>query len=208
MTRTPAEVDSDANILFGSALLENMEGKVRVSVVATGIDAESCTGYVAENVQRLHIPRRRTTIETEAPASVPAPQPRMDAPSISRMMDNLAVQLDTLQMTAPASEPVAKRDPAPVIPVPPPKVQMEEPLVLGGADTPIIAEPVSPTMTVRIEPKQGVAPPKRLTRPRNVRGPMPSVRISRSQSIRCSWLRRPAIIPSARCGLRSRPRAA
>jgi len=85
----------------------------------------------------------------------------MDAPSISRMMDNLAVQLDTLQMTAPASEPVARKEPAPVIPVPPPKVQMEEPLVLGGAEAPMIAGPVSPTMTVRVEAKQVVAPPKR-----------------------------------------------
>ena len=161
VNRIRAEVDSDANILFGSALLENMEGRVRVSVVATGIDAESCSGYVAENVQRLHIPRRRPSIETEAPAPAPSPAPRMDAPSISRMMDNLAVQLDTLQMTAPASEPVAKREPAPVIPVPPPKVQMEEPLVLGGAEAPMIAEPVSHTVTMHIPAKPVATPTKR-----------------------------------------------
>ena len=163
VNRIRAEVDSDANILFGSALLENMEGRVRVSVVATGIDAESCSGYVAENVQRLHIPRRRPSIETEAPAPAPSPAPRMDGPSISRMMDNLAVQLDTLQMTAPASEPVARREPAPVIPVPPPKVQMEEPLVLGGAEAPMIAEPMAytHTVTMHIEPKPAVTPTKR-----------------------------------------------
>src|SRR6185312_7389296 len=92
VNRIRAEVDGDANILFGSALLENMEGRVRVSVVATGIDAESCTGYVAENVQRLHVPRRRPTIEAEAP--MPAPAPRMETPAISRMMNNLAEQLD------------------------------------------------------------------------------------------------------------------
>src|SRR4029077_14264564 len=39
--RIRAEVDPDANILFGSAISEDMEGSVRVSVVATGIDAES-----------------------------------------------------------------------------------------------------------------------------------------------------------------------
>jgi cell division protein FtsZ len=161
VNRIRAEVDGDANILFGSALLENMEGRVRVSVVATGIDAESCTGYVAENVQRLHIPRRRPTIETEPPAPVAAPAPRTDAPSIGRMMDNLAVQLDALQMTAPAPEPVAKKEPAPVIPVPPPKVQMEEPLVLGGIDAPIIAEPVSHTVTMHIEPKPVATPTRR-----------------------------------------------
>jgi cell division protein FtsZ len=34
------EVDSNANIIFGSAFNENMKGKIRISVVATGIDAD------------------------------------------------------------------------------------------------------------------------------------------------------------------------
>ncbi len=34
------EVDPEANIIFGSIFEENLEGRVRVSVVATGIDAE------------------------------------------------------------------------------------------------------------------------------------------------------------------------
>ena len=162
VNRIRAEVDCDANILFGSALLEDMEGRVRVSVVATGIDAESCTGFGAENVQRLHVPRRRN-IEPEAPAASAAPAPRMESSTVGRMMDNLAVQLDTLQMTAPSADPVARREPAPVIPVPPPKVQMEEPFVLGGAEAPMIAEAVSShTVTMRVETKPAAAaPPKR-----------------------------------------------
>src|SRR6201992_110808 len=35
-----AEVDPDANIIFGNTILDEMEGRIRVSVVATGIDAE------------------------------------------------------------------------------------------------------------------------------------------------------------------------
>ena len=38
--RIRAEVDPDANIIFGGTILEDMEGRIRVSVVATGIDAE------------------------------------------------------------------------------------------------------------------------------------------------------------------------
>ena len=38
--RIRAEVDPDANIIFGNTLLDDMEGRIRVSVVATGIDAE------------------------------------------------------------------------------------------------------------------------------------------------------------------------
>ncbi len=38
--RIREEVDSEANIIFGSAFNADLEGKIRVSVVATGIDAE------------------------------------------------------------------------------------------------------------------------------------------------------------------------
>jgi cell division protein FtsZ len=37
--RIRKEVDEDANIIFGSSVDENMNGRIRVSVVATGIDA-------------------------------------------------------------------------------------------------------------------------------------------------------------------------
>jgi len=37
--RIRAEVDPDANIIFGNTILDNMEGRIRVSVVATGIEA-------------------------------------------------------------------------------------------------------------------------------------------------------------------------
>ena len=36
--RIRAEVDPDANIIFGNTILDEMEGRIRVSVVATGID--------------------------------------------------------------------------------------------------------------------------------------------------------------------------
>ena len=39
--RIRAEVDADATIIFGSAFEEKLEGVMRVSVVATGIDALS-----------------------------------------------------------------------------------------------------------------------------------------------------------------------
>src|SRR6202046_2855267 len=38
--RIRAEVDPDANIIFGNTILDDMEGRIRVSVVAPGIDAE------------------------------------------------------------------------------------------------------------------------------------------------------------------------
>lgn len=50
------EVDPDANIIFGSTFDQTMDGKMRVSVVATGIEAASMTqnrplGIASENVE-------------------------------------------------------------------------------------------------------------------------------------------------------------
>src|SRR6476646_1576246 len=55
--RIRAEVDPDANIIFGGTLLENMEGRLRVSVVATGIESEALT-KTPPNVEPLR-PRVR-----------------------------------------------------------------------------------------------------------------------------------------------------
>ena len=74
--RIREEVDPDANIIVGSTLDDTMDGLMRVSVVATGIDVA-----VAEETP----PVRRTIAEPEAqaprieveetPAPAPAPQP-------------------------------------------------------------------------------------------------------------------------------------
>ena len=75
--RIREEVDQDANIIVGSTLDPDIDGNMRVSVVATGIDA-------AEVVQDIPVPRRRLseplatpaeveqTLEAEAPAAIAA----------------------------------------------------------------------------------------------------------------------------------------
>jgi cell division protein FtsZ len=45
------EVDDEANIIFGSAIDETLQGKVRVSVVATGIDSHEMTNQRPRLVQ-------------------------------------------------------------------------------------------------------------------------------------------------------------
>lgn len=44
LNRIREEVDPDANIIFGSTFNDSMEGRMRVSVVATGIDAQAQDG--------------------------------------------------------------------------------------------------------------------------------------------------------------------
>jgi cell division protein FtsZ len=60
--RIRAEVDPDANIIFGNTILDEMEGRIRVSVVATGIDAEQMK--VNEKVRTLH-PHLKTTFKAQ-----------------------------------------------------------------------------------------------------------------------------------------------
>src|SRR5215467_6498761 len=53
--RIRAEVDPDANIIFGNTILPEMEGRIRVSVVATGIDADLVKmAPPTEKVRTLH----------------------------------------------------------------------------------------------------------------------------------------------------------
>ncbi|NOX39220.1 MAG: cell division protein FtsZ [Alphaproteobacteria bacterium] len=65
--RIREEVDQDANIIVGSTLDTEMEGMMRVSVVATGIDA-------AEIAYDMPVPRRKMS-EPLAPQRVEEPAP-------------------------------------------------------------------------------------------------------------------------------------
>jgi cell division protein FtsZ len=63
-------VDPDANIIWGSAFNNNMEGRIRVSVVATGIEAE--TGVMAQPGKVFSFPTARAAAAAPAPAPVAA----------------------------------------------------------------------------------------------------------------------------------------
>ena len=62
--RIREEVDPDANIIVGSTLDETMEGTMRVSVVATGIDASE--------VAEIPVPRRSLSQPLQKPATAAA----------------------------------------------------------------------------------------------------------------------------------------
>ena len=64
------EVDPNANIIFGSAFNENMKGKIRISVVATGIDVEEFRRESLQNMQTYEPSRFRVPA---AAAVAPAP---------------------------------------------------------------------------------------------------------------------------------------
>ena len=78
-----AEVDPNANIILGSTFDEQLEGKIRVSVVATGIDDEAIVTQqtVVEPARRAaEAPvMRRPVVQTAPPVVRPEP-PREPAP--------------------------------------------------------------------------------------------------------------------------------
>jgi cell division protein FtsZ len=88
-TRIREEVDKDANIIVGATFDESLEGIIRVSVVATGIDKPSVQ-KAPETVQRARTEaaariaeRTPERIERAAP-STQAPAPRPAAPAVEQ----------------------------------------------------------------------------------------------------------------------------
>jgi cell division protein FtsZ len=66
-------VDPDANIIWGSAFNNDLEGKIRVSVVATGIEAE--VGTAAEPAKVFSFPAATKSRAEPAPAPAPVAAP-------------------------------------------------------------------------------------------------------------------------------------
>ncbi|WP_226781902.1 cell division protein FtsZ [Oceaniglobus trochenteri] len=78
--RIREEVDPEANIIVGSTLDEMMEGRMRVSVVATGIDASEAVHDIPVPRRRMAEPLRNATSLEEAAAPAPAAAPAAPRP--------------------------------------------------------------------------------------------------------------------------------
>lgn len=76
------EVDPDANIIFGSTLDETMSGKVRVSVVATGIEAEAMSEPRRPQLSVVADRSRPGFVSGSMPAGTPAGSP-MPSPAVA-----------------------------------------------------------------------------------------------------------------------------
>ena len=127
-------VDPDANIIWGSAFNNGLEGKIRVSVVATGIESEA--GTMAQPAKVFSFPGRT------APATLGmAPTPATTQTSTSGSTDPAASDDDMLELT-----------------------QDDEAgeLVLDGDDvltTPVGSVPVGPPADEEVTSEELTAPP-------------------------------------------------
>ena len=90
--RIRAEVDPDANIIFGNTILDEMEGRIRVSVVATGIDAEQMRQPESHADPAPH--QDAFALEAHRAAPMPAANP------VAQQVEQLANELNA----APSAE--------------------------------------------------------------------------------------------------------
>jgi cell division protein FtsZ len=160
-TRIREEVDSDANIILGATFDESLDGIIRVSVVATGIDKElredvsPAEARMAELTERL-----KTTVSEPAGQAEPTRAPRAAAPrpaprqaAAERIEQELSIPEPVKSSTDPEVE-IARFSPAPEM------VADEAPL--ADLDENTLSAPVEETPEVEpyIPPAAETAPPQ------------------------------------------------
>jgi cell division protein FtsZ len=96
-TRIREEVDADANIILGATFDEALEGLIRVSVVATGIDraanALEARGAEMRTMAAKPLVRPSAAFAPAAPAPQPAPVAAAPAPVAQPVRDAVADQI-------------------------------------------------------------------------------------------------------------------
>ena len=134
------QVDPEANIIFGAAFDPSLEGMIRVSVVATGMDGASIAAIEPKIERRsLNVEPLRATItprEPELVAATAAPEPAMAGPALA-LAPSEEEQPDIFAQPAAAQ---AAPEPAPA----PQVTRIVDPGVASPAelaDEPLFAEP-------------------------------------------------------------------
>jgi cell division protein FtsZ len=156
--RIRQEVDEDANIIFGSSVDETLNGRLRVSVVATGIDARETReearpklvavgGGAVQPVQAVAAQpvaaqAARVPGFTRPVAAVPGPAtPRMPGfVGPASMAPVQGANALAMPVVAPVAEPVAP----PVMEAAPVMLAPQQPVVEPGLRAPAPARPVAP----------------------------------------------------------------
>jgi cell division protein FtsZ len=121
--RIRKEVDEDANIIFGSSIDDTMNGRVRVSVVATGIDVIAQTvsaGPRLAVVPPPAAPAARPAAVVAAPAAAPPPRRTANAGMAGMLRQPAAAAQPLSFVEEVMPQPVAVPQPAAAVDVPAP----------------------------------------------------------------------------------------
>ena len=141
-------VDPDANIIWGSAFNSNLDGKIRVSVVATGIDGGAQAAPATQPSRSFAFqPTVRPVVAPTPPVTVEEPEPVAEEAPVAEASDMdepaeeaapgfsvgtsapVASYDDMTGEVEPADEPMAAADDG------------EDELVLGAPETPVDGAP-------------------------------------------------------------------
>jgi cell division protein FtsZ len=162
-------VDPDANIIWGSAFNNDLEGKIRVSVVATGIDADA-VAVPAAPAKVFAFPGGSREAPTPAVAAAPAPikvptAAPVQAAAPAPKPAPLRQRLSRLPLRWRSGHRASCRGPAPTISFDDEAEGGEELLLDAGSMMKKRPRPRSP----RTVPAAGLArnPPRRRSRPRH-----------------------------------------
>lgn len=173
--RIREEVDPEANIIVGSTLDANMEGRMRVSVVATGIDAAAQIAGQPQASQGLRLvtppqakpiafgglPQRPAMPAAAAPAMPVMPQPAV-APQAAVMQaaapafepaPQPQMQPMSIGATALAMEPVAATRPEVNFDLPPPGVLPDSVIAPLAQPLSDVAAAVAATPAMEMQPR-------------------------------------------------------
>ncbi|WOE76158.1 cell division protein FtsZ [Alterisphingorhabdus coralli] len=176
-------VDADANIIWGSAFNDDLSGKIRVSVVATGIDSDGAVSEdnarpfsFARNAAPAAAPVQETpVVEEEAPAEeATAPEvedsgaeaeqrmPLVTPTGGDSLTDTSSTPLNLRVAAEPAAESPVAAAAAPVEDAPIAENEAEDELLLDTesmeeqpeADEPPVLQPPEPANSDEIEPSK------------------------------------------------------
>jgi len=126
------QVDPEANIIFGAAFDPSLDGMIRVSVVATGMDGASIAA-IEPKIERRAMTAPPLMAETSAPAAAePAPAYASTAPALGEpVLASVAAEEEQPDLYA-----------APAMAVSQPAVaRIVDPAVAEDGDAPLFAEP-------------------------------------------------------------------
>ncbi|MDO9471574.1 MAG: cell division protein FtsZ [Caulobacter sp.] len=159
------QVDPEANVIFGAAFDPALEGSIRVSVVATGMDGASIAAIEPQRTMRVNATAKPLIVDQapaapapapapagyaqssayEAPrAAEPAPTPSWVTPESQLIQPAMSLDAQQADLAFEAPEPVAIATPVsePVIQAPAPRTVIVDPLVAEDEDfdAPLYAE--------------------------------------------------------------------
>jgi cell division protein FtsZ len=139
------QVDPEANIIFGAAFDPSLEGVIRVSVVATGMDGASIA-----QIEPKPVSRNTTTAPLIADTTRAAPVQAEPARATSRY-EARPLDRPTAPMSSYAPEPAYEPEPEIVAEAPQADLYFEEPAI-AEAPEPRITQPAPRTVTRIVDP--------------------------------------------------------